>query len=84
MLAVLRFIGSFSIAVESYLDIPNQPDGLKLLDRIGWLITGTFSVGAALDTLIAASMVYYLKKWSASCPLCHPRSVLFLYEIFQF
>jgi len=62
-LALLRFIGGIATCVETFLDVPNIPDnGIGFVVRFGWLITSTFTVGGALDVLIASFMTYYLRK----------------------
>jgi len=62
LFSMSRFIGGMALGVESFLDVPRQPDGFWLLASYGWLITASLTVGAAADILIAASMCFYLRR----------------------
>jgi len=46
----------------SFVDVPTPTSGIILVVRLSWLITSCLSCGAAADVLIAASMLYYLKR----------------------
>ncbi|KAF8879711.1 hypothetical protein BD779DRAFT_1627947 [Infundibulicybe gibba] len=58
----LRSLGGIALAVESFLDVPREPNYFVLQDTFGWLITAALSVGAAVDVLIAVSLCYYLQQ----------------------
>ncbi|KDR68059.1 hypothetical protein GALMADRAFT_146554 [Galerina marginata CBS 339.88] len=63
-LSTLRFIGGISLSVESLLDVPRTPNG-GFVFTFSWLITAALAVGAAADVLIAAILVYYLRKMAS-------------------
>ncbi|KAJ7617898.1 hypothetical protein FB45DRAFT_932905 [Roridomyces roridus] len=62
LLVLLRLIGGVSMAVEGFLDVPQEPNYFDLEDNYGWLITSALNVGAALDLVITASMCVYLRR----------------------
>ncbi|KAF8148844.1 hypothetical protein B0H34DRAFT_200483 [Crassisporium funariophilum] len=64
-LAMLRFIGGVAVSVESFLDVPREPNGLDFTVNFSWLITSTLAVGVTTDIVIAFSMCYYLRKLSS-------------------
>lgn len=55
---------SLAVSYESFLDVPREPDNFEVQRKWGWLITASLGLSAALDALIAAAMVYYLKRFS--------------------
>lgn len=61
-----RFIGGLALGVESLIDIARPADGFYLLTTYGWLITASFTIGAAADILIAGSMCFYLRRLGSS------------------
>ncbi|KAJ6609504.1 hypothetical protein B0H10DRAFT_1370472 [Mycena sp. CBHHK59/15] len=63
VLCVLRFVGGLIISVESFLNLPREPDYFALQDRFAWLIMATFSVGAFVDVCIASALCVYVYKW---------------------
>jgi len=46
----------------SFVDVPSLTATINLTERLSWLITSSLTCGAAVDVIIAASMLYYLKK----------------------
>jgi len=64
ILSILRFIGGIALSVESLLDVPKTPNG-DFVYTFSWLITAALAVGAAADVVIAASLVYYLRKMTS-------------------
>ncbi|KJA14448.1 hypothetical protein HYPSUDRAFT_444275 [Hypholoma sublateritium FD-334 SS-4] len=64
-LVFLRFFGGAVIAVETYLDVPNRPNGISLVVRFSWLVTSALAIGGAADVFIAMCMTYYLVKLSS-------------------
>lgn len=65
VLVFLRFVGGVVIAVETYLDVPNRPNGISLVVRFSWLITSALAIGGAADVFIAVCMTYYLVRLSS-------------------
>ncbi|KAJ7067691.1 hypothetical protein B0H15DRAFT_958216 [Mycena belliarum] len=63
MLCLLRLIGGIAVAVESFLDVPIQPNYFHLQDTYGWVITSALSVGAVSDLLIAAALCFYIRQF---------------------
>ncbi|KAJ7747442.1 hypothetical protein DFH07DRAFT_776045 [Mycena maculata] len=67
-LSLLRFGGGIVLSVESFLNLPHEPDYFSLQDRLGWLLTATFSVGASVDVFIATSLtsqlIHRIMFWS--------------------
>ncbi|PPQ90586.1 hypothetical protein CVT25_006106 [Psilocybe cyanescens] len=61
---LLRFVGGIALSVESILDVPRTPNGVFVF-TFSWLVTSALSAGVAADLLIAASMVYYLRKMAS-------------------
>ncbi|KAF9478462.1 hypothetical protein BDN70DRAFT_921917 [Pholiota conissans] len=59
---VLRCTSGFVLAIECYLDVPNNPNGISLVVHFSWLITSGLAAGGAADVLIAFFMIYYLLK----------------------
>ncbi|PPQ76665.1 hypothetical protein CVT26_013958 [Gymnopilus dilepis] len=63
VLVLARFIGGLGQSVENFLDVPKKPfNGTAMVIRFSWLITSALTCGGAADILIAASMVYYLRR----------------------
>jgi hypothetical protein len=60
--SLLRFIAGMVITIETYLDVPNKPNGISLVVHFDWLITSGLAVGGTADVLIALFMMYYLLK----------------------
>ena len=61
----LRFLGGAILAVETYLDVPNRPNGISLVVRFMWLITSTLAISGAADAFIAMCMTFYLVQLSS-------------------
>ncbi|KAF9558201.1 hypothetical protein CPC08DRAFT_709829 [Agrocybe pediades] len=61
-LVLLRFVGGMTFIAYSFIDISTTPNGIILIVRLSWLITASLACGAAADVLIAASMLYSLRK----------------------
>ncbi|KAF9480735.1 hypothetical protein BDN70DRAFT_978004 [Pholiota conissans] len=61
-LSFLRFIGGLALTVESFMDVPNNPNGVVFVERLAWLVTSALAVGGAADVLIAATMTVYLRR----------------------
>ncbi|KAF9480752.1 hypothetical protein BDN70DRAFT_877188 [Pholiota conissans] len=61
-LAILRFICAVMLSVESVQDVFRTPNGV-FVQTYQWLITSGLTLGAATDLLIAAFMIYYLRKF---------------------
>ncbi len=61
----LRFLGGAILAVETYLDVPNRPNGTYLVVRFMWLITSTLAISGAADVFIAMCMTFYLVQLSS-------------------
>ncbi|KAJ7140586.1 hypothetical protein C8R43DRAFT_590112 [Mycena crocata] len=65
-LCLLRFIGGVGLSVGSFLNLPHEPDYFSLQDRLPWLVTVTFGVGAAVDVAIAVALCVHVYRWSAA------------------
>jgi len=61
-LAILRFIGGIAMAAESLIDVRRTPNWVVFISRFNWLVTSALALGGATDVLIAASMLFYLRK----------------------
>ncbi|KAJ6482287.1 hypothetical protein C8R47DRAFT_1133555, partial [Mycena vitilis] len=61
-LCFLRVVGGLSMATESFLDLPLEPDYFHFQDTYGWVITSALNVGAVLDVLITLSMCVYIRQ----------------------
>ncbi|KAF8172138.1 hypothetical protein BJ912DRAFT_994335 [Pholiota molesta] len=61
-LAILRFVFGLAFSAESVIDVHRTPNWVVFVTKFNWLITTTLAVGGSADILIAASMVYYLRK----------------------
>ncbi|KAF9554668.1 hypothetical protein CPC08DRAFT_821564 [Agrocybe pediades] len=57
-ISFLRFVATVYLTVEGV----TTPSLIAYRDKSGWLISTTFIVGAAVDIVIAASMLYFLVK----------------------
>ncbi|KAE9391728.1 hypothetical protein BT96DRAFT_299202 [Gymnopus androsaceus JB14] len=55
---------ALAVSYEAFLDVPREPNNFNLEREWGWLISASLSTGAAMDFLIAAAMVYYLRRFS--------------------
>lgn len=62
-MSILRFAAGIAFLVESYLDVPHEPDNFKLVREFDWLITTGFSIGAFTDVVITISLCCYLTQW---------------------
>ncbi|KAJ7166199.1 hypothetical protein C8R46DRAFT_1276058 [Mycena filopes] len=62
-LSLLRLGGGITLAVGSFLNLSHEPDYFALQDRLAWLVTTTFSVGAGVDVCVAASLCVYVWRW---------------------
>jgi hypothetical protein len=60
-----RFVGVFIISIHAFMDVPMTPNGL-FVHTYEVLITSAMALGAGVDLLIAASLLYYLRKMLAS------------------
>ncbi|KAJ6555956.1 hypothetical protein B0H19DRAFT_1235348 [Mycena capillaripes] len=58
-----RLAGGVGLSVGSFLNLPQEPDYFSLQNRLGWLVTATFSVGASVDVFVAASLCVYVYRW---------------------
>ncbi|KAJ7124293.1 hypothetical protein C8R44DRAFT_783288, partial [Mycena epipterygia] len=65
-LCLLRLVGGLSIAAGSFVFPAHEPDYFVLQDRLGWLLTATFSVGASVDVFVAALLCVYVYRWKAA------------------
>lgn len=63
MLCLLRLAGGITLTVGSFLNLPHEPDYFALQDRLAWLVTATFSVGAGVDVFVAGSLCVYVYRW---------------------
>ena len=61
-LALLRFLAAMAMSVECVLDVHRTPNWVVFIARFNWLITSALALGVATDLLIAASMLFYLRK----------------------
>jgi hypothetical protein len=57
-LSIARFVASIYLSVEGI----NTPDIALFRERLKWLITVIFVVSAAVDIIIAISMLWYIGK----------------------
>ncbi|KAF8166834.1 hypothetical protein BJ912DRAFT_1048826 [Pholiota molesta] len=64
-LSFLRFVGGLALTIESFIDVPNNPNGILFVQRLSWLITSALAVGGAADVLIAAAMLVYLRRFGS-------------------
>ncbi|KAH9483343.1 hypothetical protein JR316_0005449 [Psilocybe cubensis] len=76
-----RYQRGVALSVESILDVPRTPNGVFVFN-FGWLITLALSAGVTADLLIAASMVYYLRKLASPTNL--QSTTVFLNRLIQF
>lgn len=65
ILSFARFIGVFVISIYAFMDVPKTPNGL-FVHTYEVLISTAMAFGAGVDLLIAASLIYYLRKMLAS------------------
>ncbi|KAJ6596146.1 hypothetical protein DFH09DRAFT_127888 [Mycena vulgaris] len=65
-LCLLRFVGGVALSVESFLNLPHEPDYFSPQIRLGWLLTATFSIGASVDLFVAASLCVYVHRWKSA------------------
>ncbi|KAJ7469778.1 hypothetical protein B0H11DRAFT_2416082 [Mycena galericulata] len=65
MLCLLRFGGGIVLSVGSFMNLPHEPDYFSLQERLGWLVTATFSIGASVDVFVAISLCVYLQRWKS-------------------
>ncbi|KAJ3508791.1 hypothetical protein NLJ89_g5560 [Agrocybe chaxingu] len=65
VLAILRSLGLCAVSVVAIRDIMFDGGTGVFVVRVSWLITADLTVGSAADMLIAASMIYYLRKLSS-------------------
>ncbi|CAA7268729.1 unnamed protein product [Cyclocybe aegerita] len=69
VLAVLRSIGVFAVGVIAIREVISDGGTGIFVVRVSWLITTGLTVGGVADLLIAASMIYYLRKLSSPTDL---------------
>jgi len=50
----------------SFVDVPTATNGILFVVKLSWLVTCCLTFGAAADVLIAASMLYYLRRMDSS------------------
>lgn len=62
VLAMFRLVGGMTLAAYSFVDISNAPDDINFIVKMSWLITSSLTSGAVADVVIAAFMLYYLRK----------------------
>ncbi|KAF7332926.1 hypothetical protein MVEN_02398500 [Mycena venus] len=62
-LCLFRFGGGIALSVESFMNLPHEPDYFSLQNRFGWLLTTILSLSAAVDVFIAASLCVYVHRW---------------------
>jgi hypothetical protein len=62
-LCTLRFVGGVVLSVLNFMNLPHEPDYFAMQDRFGWVITSTFSIGAAVDVCVAVTLCLYLAQW---------------------
>ncbi|KAJ7021008.1 hypothetical protein C8F04DRAFT_275095 [Mycena alexandri] len=62
-LCLLRLGGGVTLTVGSFMNLPHEPDYFALQDRLAWLITATFTIGAGVDVFVAASLCVYVYRW---------------------
>ncbi|KDR68172.1 hypothetical protein GALMADRAFT_146653 [Galerina marginata CBS 339.88] len=61
-LAILRFLSAMGMSLEAVLDVRRTPNWVIFISQFNWVITSALALGGATDLLIAASMLFYLKK----------------------
>ncbi|PPQ90585.1 hypothetical protein CVT25_006105 [Psilocybe cyanescens] len=65
-LTVLRFLGGIAMSAESIIDVHRTPNWVVFITKYNWLVTSALALGGATDILIAASMLFYLRKLASS------------------
>ncbi|KAF8972016.1 hypothetical protein BDZ97DRAFT_1007944 [Flammula alnicola] len=75
-LAIIRFLVGLAVSAECVLDVHRTPNWVVFVNRFNWLITTTLAVGGAADILIAASMLFYLRKLASPTNLKSTTAVI--------
>ncbi|KAF9480746.1 hypothetical protein BDN70DRAFT_877183 [Pholiota conissans] len=75
-LAILRFIFGLAVSAESVIDVHRTPNWVVFVTKFNWLITATLAIGGSADILIAASMLFYLRKLASPTNMKSTTAVL--------
>lgn len=62
VLLVARLAGGLAMAIESFRDIPLEPDYFHYQDTYGAVITSALNIGVVLDVLITLSLCFYFRQ----------------------
>ncbi|KAH9483346.1 hypothetical protein JR316_0005452 [Psilocybe cubensis] len=54
------------MSAESIIDVHRTPNWVVFISKYNWLVISALALGAATDILIAASMLFYLRKLASS------------------
>ncbi|KAJ6482290.1 hypothetical protein C8R47DRAFT_1321950 [Mycena vitilis] len=65
-MCLLRLTGGIALSVWALLNLTHEPDYFSLQNRVGWLVTATLTIGAAVDVSIAASLCLYVYSWKTA------------------
>jgi len=64
-LSFLRFIGGIAMSAECVIDVHRTPNWVTFIIKFNWLVTSALALGGATDILIAAAMLYYLRRMAS-------------------
>ncbi|KAJ4468899.1 hypothetical protein J3R30DRAFT_3714403 [Lentinula aciculospora] len=81
ILTVIDFGTSLVVSYEAFMDVPREPNNFSFEREWRWLITSGLALGALVDVLIAAAMVYHLRQLSPMLDLQmkrYEKSTLFI------
>ncbi|KAJ7500038.1 hypothetical protein FB451DRAFT_1549484 [Mycena latifolia] len=65
-LCLLRLVGGVALSVESFRNLPHEPDYFREQMRLKWLFTLTFSLSASVDVFVAVALCVYVHRWKAA------------------
>ncbi|KAJ7668948.1 hypothetical protein B0H17DRAFT_217895 [Mycena rosella] len=65
-LCLLRCACGLVVSAAGFQNLSHEPDYFHTRVRLGWLVTVTFAVGAAVDVFVAASLCVYMHRWKAA------------------
>lgn len=54
------------MSAESVIDVHRTPNWVVFISKYNWLVTSALALGGATDILIAASMLFHLRKLASS------------------
>ncbi|KAF9553532.1 hypothetical protein CPC08DRAFT_226309 [Agrocybe pediades] len=65
VLTSLRFLGGLAMSAECVIDVHRTPNWVTFITDFNWLVTSALALGGATDLLIAAAMLYYLRRMAS-------------------